>query len=70
MSHFRSFRLAPLAAAAVLVACGDDSVPIPQLTPATPGTLQACAGLASAFSFANTAITGAADVAAGVLTVP
>ena len=69
MSHFRILRLAPIAMAAVLVACGDDSVPIPQLTPATPGTLQACAGLASAFSFANTTLTGAADVAAGVLTV-
>jgi len=42
---------------------------LPQLSPAQPGTLNACAGLASTFSAAHTVIDSAADVAAGLLSV-
>lgn len=67
-------RLAPVIpltlSLAVLAACGGDDgdPPLPQLTPATGASLRACAGL-SAFSYANTTITSATEVAAGTLTV-
>lgn len=41
----------------------------PQLAAATGAPLGACAGLAGTFTFANTTITSAAPVAAGMLTV-
>ena len=70
MPAIRPHHLAPLAVAALLAACGSDDEPsIAQLGPASPGTLQSCAALASAFSFANTTLTAVSDVAAGTLTV-
>ncbi len=42
---------------------------LPRLSPAQPGTLSACASLASSFSEAHTVIDSAADVAAGLLSV-
>lgn len=55
---------------ALLAACGgSDDAKLPQLAAATPGTLQSCANLASRIQFANTRITAATPVAAGVLTV-
>ena len=55
---------------ALLVGCGGSSEPaLPQLTAATPGTLQSCSELASRINFANTTITAANAIAAGTLTV-
>ena len=55
---------------ALLVGCGGSSEPaLPQLTAATPGTLQSCSELANRINFANTTITAANTIAAGTLTV-
>lgn len=59
-----------VATLSLLAACGgggDDA--LPQLAPATSGTLTSCTDLASRFSFANTTITAANAIAAGTLTV-
>lgn len=74
----RRMQIHPLAVAALpaalLIGCGgggSSSAPdtaLPQLAAASPGTLNACADLASKFSHANTQITQAEPVAAGVLT--
>lgn len=69
MPELRLGHIAPLAVALLLAACSDNPTTLPQLTPATSGTLQSCAALASAFSWANTTITAASSVAAGALTV-
>lgn len=62
--------LAALVPTLLLAACGgSDDAPLPQLSAARPGTLQACVGLASQLALANTQITGAAVVPAGTLTV-
>lgn len=77
--------LRPVSAAAVLVAslvagCGgggegkmSEAVPaapaLPQLAPATASALQLCDQLAAQFNFANTSISKAEKVAAGVLKV-
>jgi feruloyl esterase len=55
---------------AVLAACGgsQEEAPLPQLAAATGASLRGCASLAG-FSFANTTITAATDVAAGTLRV-
>lgn len=58
-----------LASLGCLAACGGGSDGLPQLAPAQAGTLVNCATLASSFSFANTTLTSAEDVAAGTLTV-
>lgn len=63
---------AGLATLLAVAACGggdDADETIPQLTAAQPGTLSACATLASTFSAANTTIDTAVDVAAGALLV-
>jgi feruloyl esterase len=55
----------------LLAACGggDDDAVIPQLAPATAGSLGTCTDLPTRFSFANTTITAANAIAAGTLTV-
>lgn len=64
-----------LAAVASLVGCGGGGsssaveAPIPQLAAAKSGTLNQCAALVSGFSYADTTISSAVDVAAGSLTV-
>ncbi len=56
--------------AALLIGCGGGSDPgLPQLSAATPGTLQSCAELAGRLNFPNTTITAANPIAAGTLTV-
>jgi pimeloyl-ACP methyl ester carboxylesterase len=68
----RQSALALAAVATLLTACfGDDDqpIPLPQLNAATGAALKSCATLATAFSFANTTVTAATDVAAGTLTV-
>ncbi|WP_395699331.1 tannase/feruloyl esterase family alpha/beta hydrolase [Aquabacterium sp.] len=66
-----ALRTAPFALALGLAACGgsDEEAALPQLSAATGATLRSCAGLAGSFSFANTTISAATDVAAGTLTV-
>jgi len=59
-------------AVALLAACDSDDgqpIPLPQLSPATGAALKSCAPLATGFSFANTTLTAATDVAAGTLTI-
>ncbi|MBP6900395.1 MAG: tannase/feruloyl esterase family alpha/beta hydrolase [Burkholderiaceae bacterium] len=60
-----------VAAAAALSAClgDDDNDVLPQLAEASGTSLKSCAALTTAFSFANTSLTAASDVAAGTLTV-
>lgn len=73
--HALPARWAPLAAACGLLlgACGDGSedvaMAVPQLAPASSGTLTACEPLATSLALANTTITSAASVAEGGLTV-
>ena len=56
--------------AALLAGCGGSDEPrLPQLATAAPGTLKACADLASSINLPNTRITTAVPVAAGVLKV-
>jgi pimeloyl-ACP methyl ester carboxylesterase len=61
---------ASLASAALVAACGggDDDAPLPRLGAATAGSLGQCTSLATGFTFANTTVTAAQVVAAGVLT--
>lgn len=67
--------LAVLGGLCLLTACGGSdgdgaqSVPLPQLSAASPGTLLSCTDLAGKISFANTTFTAANPVAAGVLQV-
>lgn len=56
-----------LAISAALTACGGGSDSLPQLTLAASGTLSSCASL-TGFTFANTTITSATQVAAGAVT--
>lgn len=58
---------AALLAAVHLGACSSSDDELPQLTPATAGTLLNCTALPGSFSFPNTAITAATLVAAGTL---
>lgn len=53
--------------AALLAGCGGSDGGLPQLSAATPATLQSCAALASTLALPNTSITSAVDVAAGSL---
>jgi feruloyl esterase len=64
----RSFTLAAVATAAALSACGGSDNPAqPSLPPATGAVLSgACADLKTTIAYANTTITKAEDVAAGV----
>ena len=55
--------------AALLMGCGGSDSAVPQLSAATPATLQSCATLASSLALPNTSITSAVDVAAGALVV-
>lgn len=59
------------AAVASLVGCGGSAseAPVQQLAAAKSGPLNQCAALASTFSYADTTISSAVDVADGVLTV-
>ncbi len=70
MKHL-TWQLTAGLAAAMLAACGgsDDEADLPRLSAAKPGTLSACAALATSFNFANTVVDSAADVAAGTLSV-
>ena len=64
--------VAAIATTALLAACGgldEDPVVVPQLAPATGGTLASCTDLASRIAIANTTVTAASAVAAGTLTV-
>jgi hypothetical protein len=62
--------LSVAAAALLLAACGTTPRPqAPQLAPATPAALRACAELPSQFSFADTTLTAASAVPAGTLKV-
>lgn len=65
--------LAVLGSLCALTACGGgdsaQSVLLPQLGAASPGTLLSCTDLAGKISFANTTITAANAIAAGTLTV-
>ena len=53
----------------LLTACGGDDDAIPQLAPASGAALGSCTDLPTRFSFANTTITGANAIAAGVQTI-
>ena len=65
-----NWQLTAALAAVLLAACGgSDDDDLPRLSAAQPGTLSACAALATGFNFANTTIDSAADVAAGTLSV-
>ncbi len=58
------------AAAALLMGCGGSSdAALPQLSAATPATLQSCATLASSLALPDTRITSAEQVPAGPITV-
>ena len=58
------------AAAALLMGCGGSSdAALPQLSAATPATLQSCATLASSLALPDTRITSAEQVPAGPLTL-
>ncbi len=63
------FLAAAVLPTALLLGCGGSDNPLPQLSAATPGTLQSCAALASSLALPNTSITSAVDVAAGGLVV-
>ena len=74
-TRFRTLAPSPLLAVAlaatVVAACGGSDGPpaAPQLTAATPGTLQSCTDLVGRAAFANTTLTAATLVPAGTLTV-
>ena len=58
------------AAAALLMGCGGSSdAALPQLSAATPATLQSCATLATSLALPDTRITSAEQVPAGPITV-
>jgi pimeloyl-ACP methyl ester carboxylesterase len=72
MNRWQGGRIVGLAVALVaLQGCGgnDDTLALPQLSPASGGTLSSCTDLATRISFPNTSITAANAVAAGTLTV-
>ena len=59
-----------VATAALLMGCGGSSdAALPQLSAATPATLQSCATLASSLALPDTRITSAEQIAAGPLTL-
>lgn len=58
---------ASLLPTALLVGCGGSDDALPQLTVATPATLQSCATLASSLALPNTSITSSVPVAEGAL---
>ena len=58
------------AAAALLMGCGGSSdAALPQLSAATPATLQSCTTLATSLALPDTRITSAEQVPAGPITV-
>lgn len=59
--------LAGLPAALLLAGCGGSDAALLQLSPASPGTLQSCATLATTLSLPNTRITSSVPVAEGEL---